>query len=135
MSGEIGIDSKNQLIRVEFGSESTVGDWKKALEQVQAQADKTGICRILVDVRKQTNLADSGQLFDFAANLPRSLAFAVVCEINLEDHRFIETVATNRSILVKDFKAEPDAIEWLKEWPNKIVNVKDQPPSGCMTVG
>jgi hypothetical protein len=90
--------------------------------QVRRLSEETGIRRVLIDVREQTNLADTMELFNFATNLPKSIAFAVLCDIYIDDHRFIEKVAKSRSIAVKDFSSEQDAIEWLKNWPNKSMD-------------
>jgi hypothetical protein len=118
---EVKVDAENQLIRVHFGSDSTIDDWKSTLLEVERLFGETGFCRVLVDVRKQTNLASTITLFDFCIHLPRSVAFAVLCESHLEEHRFIENVATNRGITVKDFDSEQDAIEWIKKWPNRSI--------------
>ena len=122
MPEEVKLNTEKQLMRLQFGSDSTVENWKSALVQVERLSEETGICRVLVDVRKQTNLAGIGILFDFATRLPRSIAFAVLCEIHLDVHHFIENVATNRGITVKDFDSEQNAIEWLKNWPNKSID-------------
>mgnify|MGYP003565963958 CR=1 FL=1 len=119
MAKEIEIDTELQLMRVMFGSDATVGNWKGALVQVERLSEETGFCRVLVDVRKQTDFASTMTLFDFGTNLPRSIAFAVLCDLHLEEHRFIENVATNRGIAVKNFDSEQAAIGWLKSWPNK----------------
>lgn len=124
MLDDVRIDPENQLLRVQFGSDSTVEDWKRALVQVERLSGETGFCRVLVDVRKQTDLADTITLFDFGSHLPRSIAFAIICKLHLEDHRFIETVATNRGLNVKDFDSEKNAIKWLKDWPNKNIEKK-----------
>jgi len=122
MLEEIEIDRENQLMRVQFGSDSTVENWKRALVQVEHLSEETGFHRVLVDVRKQKDLANTMSLFDFGAHLPNSIAFAVLCELHLEDHRFIEDVAKNRGIIVEDFDSEQNAIEWLKKWPNKRID-------------
>jgi hypothetical protein len=115
---EIKIDKKNRLLRVQFESDSTVENWKTALVKVKRLSEEMGYRRVLVDVRKQTDLPDTLTLFDFGAGLPNSIAFAVLCELHLEDHRFIENVAINRGLAVKDFDSEQNAVEWLKKWPN-----------------
>ena len=123
MLEEVTIDMESQLMRVQFDSDSTVENWKSALVQVERLSEESGLCRLLVDVRKQTDLADTMTLFDFGSHLPRSIRYAVLCESHLEEHRFIETVATNRGIDIKDFDSEQNAIEWLKEWPNKSIDL------------
>jgi hypothetical protein len=120
MLEEEKIDTENQLIRVRFGSESTVENWKRSLLRVERLSEETGFCRVLVDVRKQSDLGSTITLFDFGAKLPRSIAFAVLCDLNLDEHRFIEDVATNRGIRVKHFNSEQKAIEWLNNWPNLV---------------
>lgn len=122
MPEEVKIDTVNQLLHVQFFSDSTVNNWKKALVEVERLSEETGFCRVLVDVRKQKDLADTMTLFNFGTHLPRSIKFAVLCELNIEDHRFIESVAINRGINVKDFDSEKNAIEWLKRWPNKSID-------------
>ena len=122
MPGEVRLDAKEQLLRVQFVSDSTVDDWKSALVQVERLSKETGICRVLVDVRKQTDLASTFELFGFGSQLPGTIAFAVLCEIHLDNHRFIETVATNRGVKVRDFDSEQAAIAWLKHWPNKSMD-------------
>ena len=124
MPDEVRLDAENQLMRVRFGPDSTVENWKSALVQVQRLSEETGIRRVLVDVRKQTDLADTITLFDFGSNLPRSIAFAVLCELHLNDRRFIENVAITRGITVRDFDSEHNAIEWLKNWPNKSIDTE-----------
>ena len=121
MPEEVEVDVEEQLMRVQFGSNSTVHDWKSTLKQVERLSRETGICRVVVDVRKQEFLADTSTLFTFAASLPRSIAFAILCELHLDMHRFIENVALNRGMFVKDFESEQEAIEWLKNCPNKII--------------
>lgn len=118
----VEIDTENQLVRANFGSGSTVENWKKVLIEVERISAETGLRRVLVDVREQTDLASTMTLFDFGVRLPRSIAFAVLCKTDLDEHRFIEDVARNRGIAVKDFASEQDAIMWLKEWPNRGVS-------------
>ena len=119
---EVKIDKEKQLIRVQFDSNSTVEDWKKALVKVERLSKETGICRVLIDVRRQITTATTTTLFDFGARLPHSIAFAVLCDLLNENHRFIETVAKNRGIRVQDFNSEKKAIEWLEKRPNKKSN-------------
>ena len=118
MPEAVALDREKQLMRVRFDPNATVDDWKSTLVLVRQLSEETGIRRVLIDVRDQTELANTTTLYEFARQLPKSISFAVVCDIHLENHRFIETVATNRGLRVKDFITEPDAIEWLMMWPN-----------------
>jgi hypothetical protein len=124
MREKVKVDAKRQLMRIKFGARSTVDSWKVALAEVRRLSVETGIRRVLVDVRAQPETSDTGSLFDFAANLPHSTAFAVLCDVNSEDHQFIQTVAQNRGILVQDFDSERGAIEWLMNVSSD--NRKDQ---------
>lgn len=119
MTFEVKLDEINQLIHARFNADSTIEDWKNALEIVMKLYGETNIYHVLVDVRKQTDLAGTFDLFEFASNLPHSMVFAVLCDLQLDEHRFIETVATNRGITVKDFDSEQDAIDWLNKLPDK----------------
>jgi hypothetical protein len=119
MPYEVRLDAENQLLRVEFTSDSTVENWKSALGQVERLSEETGICRVLIDVRRQTDLGSTSERYDFASGLPNSLAFAVLRELHFDDHRFIETVATHKGASVRHFESAQDAIEWLTQWPNK----------------
>lgn len=116
MTKNVILDEKNQLIQVRFTAESTVADWRAALKEVVKLSKEKEIYRVLVDVREQTSLAGTFDLFDFASSLPNYVAFAVLCELHSEEHRFIENVATNRGKMVKDFDSEQNAIEWLKNF-------------------
>ena len=113
--GEPVLDNKNRLMRVYFGPDSTVADWKKSLKEVIRLSEETGIHCVLVDVRKQESLAGTVELFNFGSGLPTHLTFAVLCDLHLDEHRFIENVATNRGITVRDFGSEQAAIDWLRE--------------------
>ena len=117
MPEQVRLDADRQLICVEFDSASTVEDWRSALVHVERLAKDTGIRRVLIDVRHQAIKATTVTLFEFASHLPRSMAFAVLCETQLETHHFIENVATNRGITVRDFDSYQNAIAWLENWP------------------
>ena len=59
-------------------------DWKRALIELKRISDPTGVRRVLVDVRRQNILADIIELYDFAVDLPKSIAFAILCEMHLK---------------------------------------------------
>ncbi len=119
MPGEVRLDEENRLIHVQFYPDSTIEDWRRALVEVQRLSNETGILRVLVDVRQQVNLSSTMDLHDFACHLPPTTSFAVLCELHVNHHRFIESVAYNHGKRVRDFNIEQDAIEWLRKWPNK----------------
>lgn len=104
------------MLRVQFGSNSTIENWKSELEQVERLSEEQDIYRVLVDVREQTDIGSASERYNFGSHLPHSIAFAVLCEQQLVDHHFIELVATCRGASVKDFDSERDAIKWLEGW-------------------
>ena len=122
MPYKVKLDAENQLLRVQFSIDSTVENWKSALIQIERLSEEAGIRRVLVDIRKQTDQANTMELFDFGSQLPRYIAFAVLCDIHHEDYYFIESVAKNRGITGKNFDSEQDAIKWLNNWPNKSID-------------
>jgi hypothetical protein len=119
MPGDVRLDDEKRLIRVQFYQDSTIEDWRRALLEVQRLSNETGILRVLVDVRQQVNLSSTMDLHDFACHLPPTTSFAVLCELHVNHHRFIESVAYNHGKRVRDFSSEHDAIAWLMKWPNK----------------
>jgi hypothetical protein len=122
MQNEVIFDAEKQLLRVQFSTDSVVEDWKSAMIQIERLSEKTGVRRVLVDIRKQTELASIADLFYFGSQLPRQIAFAVLCDIHKKEYHFIETVARNRSITGKNFEIEQDAIKWLENWPNITID-------------
>ena len=118
MRGGIEVDKEKQLLRVLFGPHASVKDWKKALTGVQRLSEETGIRRVLVDVQAQKKTAGTGTLFEFGSHLPLGIAFAILCDLDREDHHFVETIASNRGIPIQDFDSEQEALEWLADWPN-----------------
>ena len=119
MPHEVWLDTERTLLRVLFASNATIEDWKRALEQVEYLAEETGIRCVLFDVRTQTDIASASERYDFASHLPCTIAFAVLCELYLAEHRFIEVVASGRGAVVKNFNSEQDAIQWLESWSSQ----------------
>ena len=112
--GKVVVEDARGLLRVAFGPDSTIDDWKVSLAEVLRLADQTGFQRVLVDVRAQESVASTFKQFEFAAQLPQKIAFAVLCDLHLEAHRFIETVAVNRGAPVKlFFDDQTAALQWL----------------------
>ena len=129
MPYKINPDSEKKILRLQFASNSTIKDWKSALEQVERLSEELDIYRVLVDVREQTDTASASECYDFASHLPHSIAFAVLCEIQLAEHHFIELIARWRGAIVKDFDSERDAIEWLEEWSNHKIEAPSRDSS------
>ena len=118
----IKLDTENQMLRAQFFSDSTIEAWKNAQIQVERLSEETGIRRVLVDIQEQTVRASTSKLYEFGSQLLGFMAFAVLCDITNKDYYFIESVAKNRGINTKLFDSEEDAVEWLRKWPNKIMD-------------
>ena len=105
-----------RYLRFEFDRDATVGDWKKAQAHLMQLMRETGVRRVLVDLRNQKASGHWAELFNFGANIPDGMAFAVLADPRREDYKFIETVALNRGKAVRLFPSgEEDAgIRWLE---------------------
>jgi len=114
MRGAVAVDPERRFLRFRFEADATLADWKEAQAVFLRLVEETGIGLALVDVRKQGDGGPKLDLFEFGANLPSGMAFAVLSARGREDHRFVETVALNRGKNVRlFFGPEEEAIAWL----------------------
>ena len=116
MRGQVTVAPSGRFLRFEFEPKATLEDWKKAQALLMKLVRDTGVRSVLVDIRKQKATGHFVDLFDFGANLPDGMAFAVLADPAREDYKFIETVALNRGKAVSLFPsdAEDAAIRWLE---------------------
>lgn len=116
MRGKATIAPGGRYLRFEFEPDATVGDWKKAQALLMQLMKETGIRRVLVDIRKQKASGHWVELFNFGANIPDGMAFAVLADPGRADYQFIETVALNRGKAVRLFPSEEEeaGIQWLE---------------------
>jgi hypothetical protein len=114
MPEEVTFDAHNQLIRVRSWGKCGIQDWHSSKDQVLKLNSEHGCNKLLVDVREQEAAPSITEIFEFGVNWPRSIRVALLVGKDTEkDQRFLETVAFNRGIPMKDFTEEDEAIEWL----------------------
>tara|TARA_Y100000031_G_scaffold8313_1_gene9257 strand:- start:164 stop:532 length:369 start_codon:yes stop_codon:yes gene_type:complete len=114
MPEEVTFDAKRQLICVRSWGECGIQDWNSSKDQVLQLNSKHGCNKLLVDVREQEAAPGTMEIFKFGASWPLSIRVAIlVGKGTQEDQKFLETVAVNRGIPMKDFMEEDEAIEWL----------------------
>ena len=102
------------IIKVDSRGETSLADWEKSLEQVSRLNQETSANRVLLDARKMQRKPNTLEWFNFAANLPFALRFAVVVsESGRQDLEFVETVGKNRGKTVQLFHRYEQAIAWL----------------------
>ena len=114
MPEEVTFDSEKHLMRVRSWGECSIQDWESSKAQV-LQLNSEHDCNILlVDVREQEASPKTMEILQFGANWPRSIRVALLIgPATLKDQNFLETVAVNRGIPMKDFTEEDEAMEWL----------------------
>jgi len=115
MLGEIAVDPHKRFLRLKFGERATVEDWKQSLLTILHLSQETGIRHVLVDIRDQAASGDIVELFRFGSAIPPRIAAAVMTKPERHDHKFVETVATNRGATARlFFESEEEAIRWLE---------------------
>jgi|SRR5579859_1130685 len=116
MRGQATVDPKRRFLRFEFNEGASVDDWREAQALLMRLSEETGIRRVLVDIRRQKVSGPQSELFNFGANIPVGMAFAVLADPQRDDYQFIETVALNRGKAVSLFSSleEDAAIQWLE---------------------
>lgn len=120
MTQEVKLDSNKRLLYVAFDRNSTVDSWKASLGELVRLSAESGITRAILDARRQESLASTTELYRFASNLPRHMAFAFLYDRNLAEYQFLETVAVNRGLSVKSFVSEQEASDWLRNQPDRL---------------
>lgn len=102
------------IIRIESDSESGIDEWKRSREKVMRIHRETAAALVLFDVRHLRVTPNTLDLFNFAAELPLAIRFAiVVSNSNRDDLGFVETVGRNRGKSVRAFQGYEQAIAWL----------------------
>lgn len=115
---EVWYDDDARLIRVRASGEDPVQEWKASKAQVLQLKEKYACDKLLADARGQEGTPDINFIYSFGASLPREIRCAVLVGKGTgEQHRFLETVAVNRGIPIRDFTEESDAVAWLTRQP------------------
>jgi len=117
MRGKITIDQNSHFMHLTFEPRASIVDWKQSVEAISRLSRKTGILRVLVDVRNQNSSDETPrELLQFSANIPDGIAFAVLGNPQLLDHKLVELAALNRRKHVRlFFEPQEEAIKWLAE--------------------
>ena len=114
MPEEVTFDSKRHLMRVRSWGECTIQEWESSKAQVLQLNSERGCNKLLVDVSEQEATPETMDIFRFGKSWPRSIRVALlVGSATLMDQGFLEMVAVNRGIPMKDFTEEDEAMEWL----------------------
>ena len=114
MPEEVTYDSETQLIRVRSWGRCTIQDWESSKAQVLQINAEHDCNRLLVDLRVQEAAPKTMEIFQFVDRWPRSVRVALlVGPGTLIDQTFLETVAVNRAIPMKNFTEEREAMAWL----------------------
>ena len=114
MAAEVSYDDINQVIRVRAYGDEAIEDWEASKERVMQLNSEHACSRVLVDAREQQSAPTVSDLFDFAINWPRTIRVAkLVGSKTREAQGFVEMVAVNRGIPMKDFTEESEAMVWL----------------------
>ncbi len=117
MPENITINKELGIIEVHSYGDVTRDDLDLSLATVNQIGKDTGIRMVLIDTTEQETFPNITDIFYFTKKLPQNFEFAVVIsekQPTKDSHDFIETVAVNRSINVKEFFSKEKAIEWLK---------------------
>lgn len=102
------------IIRIDSHGDSRIDEWKRSREAVMRIHRDTGAGLVLLDVRRLQATPNTLELFDFAADLPLELKFAiVVSDRHRDDFGFVETVGRNRGKPVRVFQSYEQAVAWL----------------------
>ena len=102
------------IIRIDSHGQSRIGEWIRSRDEAMRIHRDTGAGLVLFDVRRLQATPNTLELFDFAADLPVAIKFAiVVSDRNRDDLGFVETVGSNRGKSVRVFQSYEQAVAWL----------------------
>ncbi len=118
MPEQISYDENARIIKVISIGDIKYSEWKDSLSKIKEISNKYNCNRLLVDISQQTSTPkDTIELFLFGKELPINLRYAIVStDEKSRNHKFLETVATNRGKLVSFFSDQNDALAWLKRF-------------------
>ena len=111
---KVSYDNTNKVIRVQALGAETILDWETSKMQVIQLSSEHNCNKVLVDARDQTAAPTTMELFYFTESWPINIRVTkLIGPVTREDQHFVETVAVNRGIPMKDFMNECDAMAWL----------------------
>lgn len=116
MPEKVTINKKLKIIEVDSFDDITINDLESSMAAVIKINNGTGFIRVLVDTTKEKSFPDIWKSFNFASKMPRGMQFALISkegQFTKEHVHFVETVARNRGLSVKEFHSKSEALEWL----------------------
>ena len=117
MPENITINKELGIIEVHSYGDVTRDDLELSLATINQIAEDTGIRMVLVDTTEQETIPTITDTFYFVVKLPETFRFAIVVsekQSSKDDQDFLDTVAYNRFINVKEFFSRKEAVEWLR---------------------
>jgi hypothetical protein len=117
MSYDMSVDRKEGYILVQLHDELTKADIESALEKILIIRRQEKVNKILCNARQLQVPPGTMTIFDtarrFAGDTFSGMKLAIVRKSLPEGMHFFETVATNRSGIVRVFDSEEEANKWF----------------------
>ena len=112
-------------LRAELVGRKTAGETEEFLETVRTKMEDSRRTKLLIYVRSSVPIFRVGQYgisgyFDWLASHP-AVRVALVTDTSevRAAHEYVEFLATQRGVRVRSFSHEEDAINWLRQDPEK----------------
>ncbi len=108
-----------EIIQIISSGAVTKEDLFNSRQTVSKICQERGITRVLVDTTSITSLPDTLHLFKHSMSLkepeiPRNVKFAIIVSDKIsDDASFIEIVAQNRHVNIRNCKSRDQALSWL----------------------
>jgi hypothetical protein len=121
MSAQTLIDTENRLVIAQWEGPATHDDFQSQRDELLRLCRKTGLAKVLLDVRRQRASLSTMQWYDLGSSMPevgRGIRFAVVCAPEERDVAFFATVAQNRGSVIRTFDRPECALAWLNNGGN-----------------
>ena len=116
VEAKVSYDVRNKVIRVQVLGAETIHDWEISKRRVIQLSSVHSCKRVIVDARRQLAAPETLELYQFARSWPVSIRVAKLVGANTrKEQHFVETVAINRGIPMRDFTDEGEAMTWLIE--------------------
>ncbi len=110
------INKDENIIEIKSYGVVSKNDIKESIAKIKQINNEIGINKVMVDTTKQESMPGTMGIFDIFTIFPRDFKVAVLTnegQLTSEDIHFIETIAHNRGIMIKEFSSIEDAKEWL----------------------
>ena len=117
MPETITVNKELGIIEILSYGDVTYEDTMASVATLKRLKDETGITQVLSDARKQKNVPDTTDIFEFASSLPRDMKIAIIVSADqptVEDVSFVDAVASNRGAVIKLVTSRQQGLDWLK---------------------